>query len=79
MKTKYTYGTRKGSPLGNHTRNSTNPNLRWVGLDSAGFISMQRDASKLRNAEPLVCKSPAFNGKRLCFLGDDSERWIEKA
>ena len=75
--TKYIYATRRNSALGTHTRYSTNPNLRWVGYDSAGRISMQRDASKLKSAEPLVCKSPVVNGKRLCFLGDDSEKWIE--
>jgi hypothetical protein len=74
---KHLYQTKRDSRYGHKARNSSNPNLRYCGLDRAGFFSMQRDTRNLTNWEPMVCKMELVNGKRVCFLGDDSEKWIE--
>lgn len=79
---KYEYRTMKGSRYGNRTRKSTNPNLRWVGTDSHGQLSIRSRPDGLNNVEHLVCCEPWTrlpDGRKVRIVTSRDEKWIERS
>ena len=57
--------------------------LRYCGYDNRGWFAMRSKPGTLENEEPLVVREPwqtkADGTKvRLCYLGDESEKWTER-
>jgi len=72
--------TKKDSQFKPVTR-KTVMGLRFCGYDNRGFFAMRSKSGTLENEEPLVVCEPwqKSNGKttRVCYLGDDSVKWLE--
>jgi hypothetical protein len=78
---KTTVRTKKDSQFKPATR-KTAMGLRFCGYDNRGFFAMRSKSGMLENEEPLVVCEPwhkKANGEiiRVCYLGDNSEKWIE--
>lgn len=81
MKTEVT--TAKDSKFKAASRKTT-MGLRFCGWDNRGCFSMRSTPGTLKNEEAMIVREPWIqkaNGSkvRICYKGDNSERWIERA